>query len=155
MISISLDGLKEALEAFQEIIIPAKKKSAERRVKFENALKQAEIQKINAEILATEAKLKINLESGSAQADLARAQAQKARAEASLLEANLEKERHAMRLLYMDVAMQIVDRYSSPELSEVEKLNYVFSVFEILERGNLTSGNIKVQSLTSSIKDQR
>lgn len=143
MINVSMDGVKEAIEAVKDIIAPAQRKEAERKVRLENTLRQAEIHKLNAETLA--AKAKTDRENAAAaidhaQAELLLAQAKKTEAEAELIRAQAvktlaeaEKEREAIRLERIKLAMEIIEKYN-PNSEGPQKINFVIRLLPDLDQ---------------------
>jgi len=151
MISVSMEGVKDAVDILREIIIPWQKEQAKRRVKLENAARQAEIKRLNAQALAEQAKVereKAAAELDRAQAELVLAQAKKIEAEAQLVLAQAEKEfaeaekeREALRLERINLAIRIVERYN-PNVSGAEKIDFIIKLLPDIER--LLSGGIEL-----------
>lgn len=149
MITISLEGVNDAVDTVKEIIIPWRRKNAEKKAKLENALRQAEIQRLHGECLITKARAERELSAAkmdNAQAKLNLSQVKKTEAEAKLLLAQAEKtlveverERAFLRQSQIELALQIVDRYA-PKLTSLEKMDYVIRLLPIIDQ--LTSGHI-------------
>ncbi len=143
MITVNMEGVKDAVDTVKEVVIPWQKEQAERRAKLENTLRQAEIQRLNAQTLAERAKLdkeKAGEEVDRAQAELILAQARKTEAEAKLILgqaekafADAERERELMRLERIKLAEKIVEKYS-PNLTGAEKINYIIRLLPELDR---------------------
>lgn len=151
MITVSMEGVKDAVDTVKEVVIPWQKEQAERKAKLENILRQAEIQRLNAQTLAEQAKIereKAAVEIDRAQAELVLAQAKKTEAEARLVLGQAEKafteaekEREIMRLGRITLAERMVEKYN-PNLSGAEKINYIIRLLPELER--LLSSGIEI-----------
>lgn len=151
IINVSMEGVKDAVETVKEIIVPFQKEQAERKVKLDNALRQAEIQRLNAQALAEQAKVEHEKAAAAldrAHAELTLAQVKKAEAEAQLVLrqaekafAEAEKERESLRLERINLAVQIVEKYD-PNASGTEKINFILKLLPDIER--LLSGNIQL-----------
>lgn len=151
MISINMEGVKDAIDTLKELIIPWQRKNAERKANLDIALRQTEIQKLNVQTLAEQAKIKREqaaIELDRAQAELILSQVKKAEAEAKLILAQAEKtfaeaekERENLRLERINLAMQIIEKYN-PELGGPQKINFVIRLLPDLER--LISSNIEL-----------
>jgi len=143
MININMEGVKDAVDTVKEIVIPWQKEQAERKTKLENALRQAEIQRLNAQTLAEQAKVeqeKSTLEINQAQGELILAQAKKTEAEAKLILAQAEKtfaeaekERENMKLERIKLAERIVEKYN-PNISGPEKISYIIRLLPDIDR---------------------
>ena len=148
MITLNMEGVKDAVDTVKEVVIPWQKEQAERKAKLENILRQAEIQRLNAQTLAEQAKIekeKAAAELDRAQSELILAQARKTEADAKLVLgqaekafAEAEKERESMRLGRIMLAERMVEKYN-PNLSGAEKINYIIRLLPEIER-LLTSG---------------
>ena len=151
MINVSMEGVKDAVDVLAEFIIPWQRKYAERKVKLENALRQAEVQRLNALTLAEKAKAEREqaaAEVDRAQSELLLSQAKKTEAEAKLILAQAEKiaaeanrEQEAIRLEKIKLAMEIIEKYN-PHVSNVEKVDYVIRLLHVLDR--LLSSQVEV-----------
>jgi hypothetical protein len=134
MISVDLKGASDALETLAEIIIPWRKKNAERMRKLEFTQKQSEIHRSNAETIMTQAKIereRLATELDKKQSELIVSQAKKLEAEAKLIHAQSEKamleadkERAELRQSQIKLAMEILERYA-PTLDDLEKMDYM------------------------------
>ena len=143
MINVNMEGVKDAVDTVKEIVIPWQKEQAERKSKLENALRQAEIQRLNAQTLAEQAKVeqeKSTLEINQAQAELIFSQAKKTEAEAKLILAQAEKtlaeaekERENMKLERIKLAERIVEKYN-PNISGAEKISYIIRLLPDIDR---------------------
>ena len=138
-----MEGIKDAVDTVKEIVVPWRRKNAERKAKLENALRQAEIQRLNAETLTAQVKAereRASAELDRTQAELFLSQAKKTEAEATLVlaqakktMAEAERERTALRQTKIELAMRIVERYAS-SLSGTQKLDYVIRLLPVLDR---------------------
>ena len=136
MISVSMDGVKDALDALKEIIIPWRRQNSERIAKLDSVLRQTEIERANAETLMTTAKIareQFSLSKDKSEAELILSQAKKTEAEAALLLAQTEKvlaeadrERTAIKHLQIELAMKIIEKYS-PNIEPTKKMDYVIT----------------------------
>jgi hypothetical protein len=143
MINVNVDGVKDALDTVKEIVIPWQKEQAERKSKLENAMRHAEVQRLNAETLAERAKIeqgKSTLEINKAQVELISAQAKKTEAEAKLVLAQAEKafaeaekERENMKLERIKLAERIVEKYN-PSATGAEKINFIIRLLPDIDR---------------------
>lgn len=143
MINVNMEGVKDAVDTVQEIVIPWKKEQAERKSKLENVLRQAEIQRLNAQTLAEQAKIeqeKSILEVNKAQAELISAQAKKTEADAKLVLAQAEKtfaeaekERENMKLERIKLAERIVEKYN-PDINGAEKISYILRLLPDIDK---------------------
>jgi hypothetical protein len=143
MINVNMEGVKDAVDTVKEMIVPWQKEQAERKSKLENALRQAEVQRLNVQTLAEQAKIeqeKSTLEINKAQAELIGAQAKKTEAEAKLVLAQAEKafveaekERENMKLERIKLAEQIVEKYN-PNAIGAEKISYIIRLLPDIDR---------------------
>lgn len=143
MINVSMEGVKDAVDTVKEVVIPWQKEQAERKSKLENALRQAEIHRLNAQTLAEQVKVEREKAATSidhAQAELILAQAKKTEAEAKLLLAqaekafsDIEKEKELMRLERINLAERIVEKYN-PSASGAEKISYIIRLLPEIDR---------------------
>ncbi len=148
MITVSMEGVKDAVDTVKEVVVPWQKEQAERKAKLENIFRQAEIQRLNAQTLAEKAKIekeRAAAELDRAQAELISAQAGKTEAEARLVLgqaeiafAEAEKERENMRLGRIKLAERIVETYN-PSLDGAEKINYIIRLLPEIDQ-MLSSG---------------
>lgn len=146
---VKVDGLKDAFDITRELLIPYQREEAKRRVKLENALRQAEIQRLNAEILSEKARTQREIaaaENDRATAELTLAKAKQAEADARLTEAQAEKtfveaekERESMRIERIKLAEQLVQKYN-PEITGPEKINYILRLLPDIDK--LLSGGL-------------
>jgi hypothetical protein len=131
MISVGLEGVKDAFDVFRELIVPAFRKQAARKVSLDNSVTEAQIQYLNAQTMAEKAKGdrdRAGVELDHAQVELLLAQATRTEAEAEFLRAQAAKtladadvEREKMDLERIKVATQIVEDYA-PALAGPEKI---------------------------------
>jgi hypothetical protein len=143
MITVSMEGVKDAVEIIKEIVVPSQRKYSERKANLENILRQAEIQKLNAQTLAEKAKTDREnalQELDKAQATLILSQVKKTEAEAKLILAQAEKafaeaekERESIRLERINLAAKIVEKYN-PTISGADKINAIIKLLPDLER---------------------
>ena len=122
MINLSVEGISEAAETLREIIIPWRRKNAQQKAKFDNLMRQAEIQRLNAETILSRAKAereRISSEIDIKQADLLSSQSRKTEAEAELILAQAEKvrveaekERAILRQSQIALALKIIEHYA-------------------------------------------
>lgn len=129
MISVRLDGVKDAVETVKDLIVPWRRKNAERKANLDNAYRQAEIQRINAENLIAQAQAKKT----EAEAVLTLAQAERAKAEAEKAKAEAERELVEIRQSQMELAIKIVDRYAQNASGELKML-FVKELLQIIDR---------------------
>lgn len=151
MITISMEGVKDAIDTVREVVIPWQRKYVQRKANLENALRQAEIQRLNAQTLAEKAKADREAaakELDRAQSELVLSQAKKTEAEARLILAQAEKafaeaekERESMRLERINLAMKIVEKYNS-RMSGAEKINAIIRLLPDIDR--LASSNVEI-----------
>jgi hypothetical protein len=149
MISLSMTGIKDAFETFNELIVPWRREHAKRKANLENALRQAEIQRLNTETqlsLARAQRERAATQTDSDQAELALSQARKNEAEAKLLlakadkiAAEAEKERAELRRSQIELAIGLIDKYA-PEFSGIQKMEAVIKLLPIMDQ--LTSSDI-------------
>ena len=143
MITVSMDGVKGAVDTVREIIIPWRRQNAARIAKLENALREAEIQRINAETLIAKARADREHAASNldrSQGELNLSQAKKAEAESALILAQVEKtkteaekERAILRQSQIGLAIQIVEKYAS-NLDEAQKMDYIIRLLQVLNR---------------------
>lgn len=131
MISVRLDGVKDAVETVKDLIVPWRRKNAERKANLDNAYRQAEIQRINAENLIAQAQAKKT--EAEAEAVLTLAQAERAKAEAEKAKAEAERELVEIRQSQMELAIKIVDRYAQNASGELKML-FVKELLQIIDR---------------------
>lgn len=151
MINVSFEGVKDAVDIVKEMVIPWQKEQAERKAKLENAIRQAEIQRLNVQALAEQAKVgreKAAAELDHAQVELTIAQAKKAEAEARLIIAQAEKTiaeaekvREELQLARITLATQIVEKYN-PNVTGAEKINFIIRLLSDIE--HLLSGSVEL-----------
>ena len=142
MISVNMEGVKDAVETLKDMIIPFYRNNAQRKLRLENAQRQAEIHKTNAEALLV--KVKAERERAASeidrnQAELILAQAKKTEAEAELILAQAEKERTQLeneralfRQAQLGLAVHIIERYN-PNINEEQKLSYIHKLLPVLD----------------------
>ena len=140
--NVSVLGVKETIELLLEWVIPWKRQQAERREKLENAKRQSEIYKLNAETLEKRAQADRELANKTldvAQARLTWAQAEKTLADAELVRAQARKEiaiaertEKELRLETIKLALSIVEKYGS-NLRPEEKLDYAMKLLPRIE----------------------
>lgn len=138
-----MDGVKDAVETVKEIVVPWRRKNAERIASLENTLRQVEIQRINAETLIAKVKAdreRVATELDKIQGELTLSQAKKTEAEAALIlvqaekmRVEIEKERASLRQAQIELAMQIIERFS-PLTDGVQKMDYVIRLLPVLDR---------------------
>ena len=143
MINLNIDGVKDTIEVFREILLPNYRKQAERKAVLDNLTLQAQIQHLNAQALAEKAKAdreKAATELDHAQTELLISQAKKTEAEAQLLLAQAEKtlaeaekERETLKLERIKLATQIVEKYAS-NLTGPEKVNQIMRLLPDINR---------------------
>jgi len=143
MITISMEGVNDAFETIKDTVVPWRRKNAERKAKLENALRQAEIQRLNGESLIAQAKAERERSASildSTQAELTRSQARKTEAEAKLIlaqadktMAEAERERASLRQSQIELALSIIDKYAS-SLNFIQKMEYVIRLLPILDQ---------------------
>lgn len=152
MINVSMDGVKDAVDALKEIVTPWRRKNAERMAKLDSVLRQTEIERANADTLIIAAKIareQASLIKDKNEAELILSQAKKTEAEAALLFAQTEKvlaeadkERTAIKHLQIELAMKIIEKYS-PNIEPTKKMDYVIKLIPILD--HLTSNKIELK----------
>lgn len=143
MISLSIEGISDAVETLREVISPWRRENARRKADLENAMRQAEIQRLNADVLLTRAraereKAAASLDSAQAtlllsQARKLEAEAQQAYAEAEKIRAGVERERLALLQSKIELATRIVERYL-PNANGSQKIGYIVRLLPILDK---------------------
>jgi regulator of protease activity HflC (stomatin/prohibitin superfamily) len=116
-ISVEMTKVPDALAALRDMIVPARRKRAERLADFEQRQKAANIEKTRAETAEAEARANREL----SEADKADAEAEKLREEAT--KTRLENIEMALRLL----------RQLAPNMPETEKIQYVVRLLGPIE----------------------
>ncbi len=141
MITLGMDGVKDAFGIFREILLPEYRKQAEKKAKLDNLMLQAQIQHLNAQVLTEKAKAdheKATSEVDQAQAELLIAQSKKTQAESYLLNAQaektlaeVEKEKQSIITERIKLATQIIDQIA-PNMAGPEKINYIMRLMPVI-----------------------
>jgi 16S rRNA G1207 methylase RsmC len=137
MFSVDMDDVGSAVDSVADIALPARRKEAERRLKLENAQREAEIQSLNAKTLLDKAHADRELAAvakDQAETQALLAQAKKTEAEAESIQADAAKKRadalkivEDMRLARIDVALKMIEK-ADPDLPEDKKISQVLKL---------------------------
>jgi len=156
MITVGMDGVKDAVEVLQEIVTPWRRKNAETKAKLDVDFRQAEIKRVKAETLITNAKVareRVGISKDKSESELILSQAKKTEAEATLLLAQaqqilaeIDKERALMKIQQMELAMKLIDKYA-PQLEDAKKMESVAKLLPILEQ--FISSNLELRDNTA------
>lgn len=143
MVSISIEGISEAAVTLRDVIVPWRRKNAQRKSNLDIAKAQAEIKQLNGEALLAQVRAereRAASELDATQKELILSQARKTNAEAELILAQAKlaqvavmKELASFRQSLIDLAGEIIVKYAS-NLSETQKMDYVIRMLPILER---------------------
>jgi hypothetical protein len=119
-ISISFNGGADVIQQIKEIVVPSRRKHAEKIARLLEKEKRAEIKKKEAEHLEIEARAAKD----QAEAQRTQAEAAKLRAEAERISLENEKLRMELHEQTIQLAIRMLGQVA-PNLSEVEKIAYV------------------------------
>jgi len=142
-ISINLEGAADTVELVKELIVPWRRKHAEKMAELLEQEKQAEIESKKAEILelrATNAKRQSEIDSLKSQMANIQAQAEKLRLEN-------EKNRLELEKAKIEFAFKLLEKYA-PNLPEQEKVNYLARLLPSI--GVLMENDLQLDVLSSS-----
>lgn len=143
IVNIGLKGVREAVDTVTGLVVPWRRKNAQSVSRLENALRQAQIDRIKADTLMARVKVEreqAGVHTDLSQSELLRSQATKTEAEAALLLAEAEKkhaeaerERAALRHSQIGLAMTIVDRWAK-DIDSAKKMDYVIQLLRVIEQ---------------------
>ena len=131
-ITVSLEGVSEAIEIVKESIVPWRRKHADVLARLSEQEKNLEIELKKAEILEKRA-----------HAQKARDEAAQAREEAEKLKLENDKLMLELRRSKIDLALEILKNIA-PNLSEAEKLDYVVRLLPPID--TLLSSEVQIEN---------
>jgi len=139
-IRASLEGVAQAAELVQELVIPWRQENAGQMAKLDEQQKQADIGRIRTELLeksAAEAENQVEAEKFSAEMTGLQAEVEQ------LLQAN-EKIRQALYRAQVELALEVLSQ-SASRLGEVERIRYMIKLLAPLEALVMSKLEIRLQ----------